>query len=252
MNALGHFLEFSVYTPDILDSLGFYKRLGFSDQKIGDIWPHKYAVVSDGNVCIGLHDREFRGPALTFVHADLAQCARSMTDHGFDFSCLKLDEDIFNQLAFVDRDGHMISMLEARTFTLPDEDTPNSVCGDFFEASLPVRNTMRAGRFWAPLAPSILNLREEPTVHMRFNAGDVSLGLSESIALSGPSLCFKCNDKATTNQAIEQHDLKHKLYPGFEGAMLELKAPEGTSLFVFSEDFLGESYLVDESDDPPP
>jgi hypothetical protein len=34
--------------------------------------------------------------------------------------------------------------------------------------------------------------------------------------------------------------------------MLEFKAPEGTSLFVFSEDFLGESYLVDESDDPPP
>ena len=50
----------------------------------------------------------------------------------------------------------------------------------------------------------------------------------------------------------EQHDLKHKLYPGFEGAMLELEAPEGTSLFVFSEDFLGESYVVDESDDPPP
>ena len=77
MSALGHFLEFSVHTPDIPDSLGFYKRLGFSDQQIGDIWPHKYAVVSDGNVCIGLHEREFRGPALTFVHPDLAQCARS-------------------------------------------------------------------------------------------------------------------------------------------------------------------------------
>jgi len=252
MSALGHFLEFSVYTPDILDSLGFYKRLGFSDQQIGDIWPHKYAVVSDGNVCIGLHDREFKGPALTFVHPDLAQCARSMSDHGFDFSYLKLDEDIFNQLAFADRDGHMISMLEARTFAPPDEDTPNSVCGNFFEASLPVRDTMRAGRFWAPLAPSILNLREEPTTHMRFDAGDMSLGLSESIALSGPSLCFKCDDKTALNQAIEQHGLKHKLYPGYEGAMLELQAPEGTTLFVFSEDFLGESYVVDESDDPPP
>ena len=175
-----------------------------------------------------------------------------MSDHGFDFSYLKLDEDIFNQLAFADRDGHMISMLEARTFTPPDEDTPNSVCGNFFEASLPVRDTMRAGRFWAPLAPSILSLREEPTTHMRFDAGDMALGLSESIALSGPSLCFKCDDKAALNQAIEQHGLKHKLFPGYEGAMIELQAPEGTTLFVFSEDFLGESYVVDESDDPPP
>jgi hypothetical protein len=87
---------------------------------------------------------------------------------------------------------------------------------------------------------------------MRFDAGDMALGLSESIALTGPSICFKCDDKATLNQAIEQHGLKHKLYPGYEGAMLELLAPEGTTLFVFSEDFLGESYVVDESDDPLP
>ena len=45
MSALGQFLEFSIYTPDILESLGFYKRLGFTEQQIGDIWSHKYAVV---------------------------------------------------------------------------------------------------------------------------------------------------------------------------------------------------------------
>jgi hypothetical protein len=142
-------------------------------------------------------------------------------------------------------------MIEARTFTPPDEDAPDSVCGNFFEVSLPVRDTMHAGRFWAPLAPNLLSLREEPTTHMRFEAGDIPLGLSESIALKRPSLCFKCDNKDRLAQAIEQHGLTNKPFPGFEGAFVELQAPEGTTLYAFSEDFLGESYEVDESDDPP-
>ena len=250
MSALGHFLEFSIHAPDIQESLGFYKRLGFSEQQIGDIWPHKYAVVSDGNICIGLHDRVFDSPTLTFVHHDIARCARSMSDHGFDFSFLKLDEDVFNELGFSDSDGHTVSMIEARTFTPPDEDAPDSMCGNFFEVSLPARDTMHAGRFWAPLAPNLLSLREEPTTHMRFDAGGIPLGLSESIALQRPSMCFKCDDKDGLTQAIEQHDLASKPFPGFEGAFVELQAPEGTTLYAFSEDFLGESYEVDESDDP--
>lgn len=248
MSMLGRFLEFSVHTPDIIESLDFYQRLGFTELQIGDIWTHKYAVVSDGVVCIGLHDRVFDGPALAFVHEDLAHRARSMSDHGFDFSFLRLDEDVFNELGFTDRDGHMITMLETRTFMSADEDTPNSLCGSCFEVALPVRDTLRAGRFWAPLVSKLLQLREEPTTHMRFDAGNLSLGLSESIALQQPSLCFKCSDKAALAAIIEQAGFKHKPYPGFEGAFVELTSPEGTNLFVFSQDFLGESYVVEETD----
>ena len=251
MSILGRFLEFSIYTPDILESLGFYKRLGFTEQQIGDIWPHKYAVVSDGSICIGLHDRVFDSPALSFVHEDIAHCARAMSDHGLDPTYLQLDEDAFNLLGFSDSDGHTVSMLEARTFMSHDDETPDSVCGSFFEISLPVRDALRAGRFWAPLAPALLNLREEPTTHMRFDASGTPLGLSESIALNRPSLCFRCDDKDALARAIELHGLKNKPFPGFEGAFVELQAPEGTTLYAFSEDFLGEPYIVDESEDPP-
>jgi hypothetical protein len=251
MNVLGHFLELSIYTPDIQTSLGFYKRLGFAEQRIGDIWPHKYAVVSDGDMCIGLHDRVFDSPALTFVHHDIARCARSMSDHGFDFSFLRLDEDVFNELGFSDSDGHTVSMIEARTFTPPDENAPDSSCGSCFEVSLPVRDALHAGRFWAPLAPNLLSLREEPTTHMRFDAGGTPLGLSESIALKRPSLCFRCDDKDALMDVIEQHGLNSKPFPGYEGAFVEIVAPEGTTLYAFSEDFLGEPYEVDESNDAP-
>jgi hypothetical protein len=250
MSRLGRYLEFSVRTPEILNSLGFYKDLGFSELEIGDIWPHKYAVVTDGVLCIGLHDREFDSPAITFVQQDLAKHARSMTDHDFDIRFLQLDEDAFNEIRLVDRDRHSITMLEARTFTGGDEFDNDSACGTWFELSLPSRDTVRAARFWASVAPVVLDVREEPTTHMRFDAGGFAVGLSESIALESPSLCFKCHDKEALLAIIEKYGLEHEEFPGYEGAFVAIKAPEGTTLLAFEEDFLGEKYEVDESDDP--
>ncbi len=249
MTTIGQFLEFSVRTADILESLHFYKTLGFVELEIGDMWSHKYAVVSDGELNIGLHDRDFDAPALTFVQHDLAKHARSMTDRGFEFSYMQLDEDAFNELRFADRDGHMITMLEARTFHASEEPDRDSACGSWLELTLPVRDTLRAGKFWAPIAPTLLDMREEPTMHMRFDADGAPLGLSESIALTGPSLSFKCADRDGLMTLLDHNDMRTEKFPGFEGAFVAIRAPEGTMLYVFDEDFLGEAYEVDESDD---
>ena len=249
MSGLGRFLEISVHTPDILESFGFYKALGFTELETSDVWPHKYAVVSDGVLSIGLHDYPLDSPMITFVQQNLAKRARQMTDHGFDFKFLRLDEDVFNELGLTDRDGHMLRMVEARTFSGGDEFDNDSTCGTWFEMSLPVRDAVRSAHFWASVAPVLLRMREEPTTHMRFDADGIAVGLSESIALDGPSLCFKCPDRDALKALVKKHGLTHKKFPGFEGAFLAVQAPEGTTLFAFDEDFLGETYEVDESDD---
>ena len=248
-NLLGRFLEFSIRTSDIIESLGFYKLLGFQELEVGEVWSHKYAVVSDGDLNIGLHDGKYDGPALTFVHHNVARQARSMSDHGFNFRYMKISPDVFNELCFADRDKNLVAMIEARTFSPADEYMDDSICGNWFEISLPVRDTMRAAQFWAPLAPEILRLREEPTTHMRFNAAGMSLGLSESIALNGPSLCFRCDDKERVWTTIAQHGFKFKEFPGFEGSFMSLTAPEGTVLYLFKEDFLGELIEVAEGEE---
>ena len=249
MSVLGRFLEFAVRTPEILDSLHFYKNLGFAELEIGDMYSHKYAVVSDGELHIGLHDREFDAPSITFVQPDLAKHARSMADHGFNFKFMQLGEDAFNQIGFPDRDGHMVTMVEARTFNASEDAENDSSCGSWFELTLPVREALRAAQAWAPIAPTLLEMREDPTTHMRFEADGLPLGLSESIALKGPSLCFKCPDRHGLMGLLEQRGMEFEKFPGFEGAFVAIRAPEGTILYAFEEDFLGESYEVDESGD---
>ena len=247
MSNIGRFLEFAVQSSDILESLGFYKSLGFVELEIGDMWPHKYAVVSDGEIAIGLHDREFDAPAITFVKPDLAKRARRMTDHGYDFSFMQLGDEAFNELRFCDRDKHTVIMLEARTFHASEEAERDSLCGSFLELTLPVRDALRAAQFWAPIAPNLLDMREEEPTHMRFEADGIALGLSESIALNGPSLSFKCSDRRGLMTHLQQQGVACKKYPGFDGAFVEITAPEGTTLYAFEQDFLGESYEVEES-----
>ena len=249
MTTIGRFLEFSVRVTDILESLQFYKTLGFVELEIGDMWSHKYVVVTDGELNIGLHDREFDAPALTFVQQDLAKHGRSMTDRGVSFSYMQLDEDFFNELRFADRDGHAITMLEARTFHASDGSERDSLLGSWLELTLPVRDALHAAQFWAPIAPTLLEMREDPTVHMRFDADGAPLGLSESIALNGPSLSFRCADRDALMESLEHHGMRFEKFPGFEGAFVAVKAPEGTMLYAFEEDFLGEAYEVDESGD---
>ncbi|MEO1247861.1 MAG: hypothetical protein AAFX56_19455 [Pseudomonadota bacterium] len=249
MNGTGRFLEFAVRAPDILSSLSFYKSLGFTEIDTGDVYDHKYAVVSDGDLNLGLHDLDQPSPRMTFVQPDIAKHARSMLDHGFEFSRIMLDDDVFNQLELEDPDRNVLAMLEARTFNLAPDDTGDSACGTWFEMTLPVRDTIRAARFWAAVAPKVSEVREEPTMHMRFDAGGAALGLSESIALEGPSLCFKCDDRDELTRRLQLAGIEADTYPGFEGAFARITAPEGTPLYLFPEDFLGEAYEVEESDD---
>lgn len=243
---LGSWLEFSVPTRDIAESLSFYKALGFTELPCNDVLEHPYAVISDGDITIGLHDAAFDTPALTFVQQDLARHARSMGDHGYEFTLLKVAEDEFNQLGFSDRDDHAISMLEARTFANLPDDIEDSACGRWIELTLPVRDVIQAGFFWAPLAPNVLEMREQPTHHLRFEVGGIAMGLSESIALKTPSLSFKAPDKTSIASTLERLGIEAEMYPGFEGAFCKLEAPEGTEIFLFDEDFLGEAYEVSE------
>jgi len=60
-------------------------------------------------------------------------------------------------------------------------------------------------------------------------------------------LCFKCNDRDAISEACDRFGFEKQKFPGFEGAFAALIAPEGTCLYLFDEDFLGEGIEVDET-----
>ena len=235
---LGKFLEISIHSDDILASLSFYQALGFTELAAGEVWSHQYAVVSDGNVALGFHSAVFDSPKISFVRPELRTHALKMTDGGTHFTFQSLDDDVFNELEFLDRDGHTVSLLEARTFSPGGVELGESLCGTLLEYSLPAREPLTAAHFWAPLAPAVLANRDDPEVHFRFDASGLPLGLSGAAALKRPALCYRCANKTLLNDALERSGINIMATQAYESAFAQLRGPEGTDLFLFEEDFL--------------
>ena len=151
---IGRFLEISIGTPVIRESLEFYESLGFVQAAVGETWSHPYAVVTDGHLFIGLHGREVPSPSLTFVLPELQLGVARLKERGVTFEEERFGEDVFNQALLRDPGGLSVTLLEARTFSPPQLDTRiESACGYFSELGIPSKLT----RFWSTcnnVAPS--------------------------------------------------------------------------------------------------
>ncbi|MBM4219016.1 MAG: hypothetical protein FJ171_05145 [Gammaproteobacteria bacterium] len=112
---IGRFHEVSVHTPDLLASLEFYERLGFTQVTAGEAFPYPYAAVADGRLAIGLHGRELaQSPLLAFVLPGLLGRLESFERRGIEMLDRRLGSDVFNE-ASLEAGGQLLRLLEART-----------------------------------------------------------------------------------------------------------------------------------------
>jgi catechol 2,3-dioxygenase-like lactoylglutathione lyase family enzyme len=149
MGPFGHFLELSLPTSDILKSLAFWRALGFAELVTGDIRRHHYAVVTDGAIAIGLHAGDIEEPALSFVRPNLATQVRALEAAGHEFEFAQLGPEQFHEAALRSPDGHLIVMMEARTFSPgAADDSPAPLLGRCIEISLACRDADASRAFW--------------------------------------------------------------------------------------------------------
>jgi catechol 2,3-dioxygenase-like lactoylglutathione lyase family enzyme len=145
----GQFLEFSIPTDDILDSLNFYRKLGFSELPVRDVRDYHYGVITDGRIAIGLHAGGIDEPALTFVKNDVASSLRHVVPDEDMLSFARLGTETFNEIGLRTPDGHLLIMMEARTFSQADlSEFLAPVTGHSVEISLGCRDIDHTTRYW--------------------------------------------------------------------------------------------------------
>ncbi len=232
---LGRFLEYSLPTADIRASLAFYEKLGFTGVATGDVWPHPYAVVTDGRLHVGLHGVADLPPALTFVKPGLLKAADDLVALGIRFEIRRLGDDVFNELAWTGPGGHRLRMLEARTFS-PGERraTDTSACGYFQEIALPCPDLDAGKRYFEGLGFVGMDEPDEPLPHVACTSDTVDVGLYEPARLGGAMLVFECDDVAGTLARLAALDVTPARPPAADGgrAVALLRSPEGTGLLL--------------------
>jgi catechol 2,3-dioxygenase-like lactoylglutathione lyase family enzyme len=234
---LGHFHEISVATTDIRASVEFYEQLGFCQATTTDTWSHPYGVLTDGRVFLGLHQRRFASPAVTFVHPGVAQLVDELAGRGVTLTTCRVEPEVFNEIGFRDPFGQPISVLEARTYS--PAAGKMSLCGYFDELSLPVANFDTAKEFWEPLGFVATDEEDVPYVHLPLTSDHLNISFHRPRTLDRPMLVFSAPDMPARLARLRELGVtfSDELPRGLdtsENAVIE--APEGTPLLLLQSE----------------
>ena len=237
---LGRFLEIGIRTTDIRASVEFYERLGFAQARTGDTWSHPYGVMSDGRLFIGLHQSSFDSPALTFVHADIAQHARKLQTQGVSLDYQRTAEDEFHSVGFKDPNGQMLVLVEARTFSPVERPAQQrSLCGYFEEYSIPSHDFAAAKAFWEPLGFVATEETDLPYPHIALTSDHLDIACHRPRTCGEAMLVFR--DALMQERLAKLRELAIGAWlPTPQGLNPEanalLSAPEGTALLFLHEE----------------
>jgi catechol 2,3-dioxygenase-like lactoylglutathione lyase family enzyme len=205
---LGRFLELSLATPDIQASLDFYVKLGFSQAQVGDAWPHPYAVVTDGRIHLGLHQAEIPAPSMTFVKPDLIKQLDALERLGVNFQIRRLGNDVFNEVTWFDPSGHLIRLIEARTFSpIKRGVSETSQCGYFLEIALPTADREGSKTYWEQFGFVGIEELDDRLPHISCTSDFIDLGLYEPTHLRRCTLRFEVDDVGGTLARLSRLDL---------------------------------------------
>lgn len=232
---LGRFLEVSVHSPDVPESLAFYESLGFVQAAVGDAWDYPYAVVTDGRLHLGLHGREVPSPSLSWVQPGLREHAPRLRALGIEFDFELLGDDSLHRVGFTDPSGQAITLLEARTFS-PPALPPNHATrlGYFDEFGLATADLERSSAFWDALGFVAFDPVRAPFAKVVATGRDLNVGLYD-VDLRAPVLTFSDPQMAERIAALREHGHRfaERLPRGMnarDNALLV--APEGTWLML--------------------
>jgi len=233
---LGTFHEFSVACDDVRASVEFYERLGFSEALTGDAFTHPYGVMTDGRLCIGLHQRSAPSPALTFVRPDVARSLTAFEDAGIALTLRHTGDEVFNEIGFEDPGAHAVAVLEARTYS-PLERRGASACGDFAEVSLPESDFAAARSFWETLGFVAAEESQAPYTHLALTSDYLDLAFHGPQTEPATLLVFRDADLPERLAQLRARGLNIAAAPKFGPAAAMLRAPEGSALlFLPPED----------------
>ena len=225
---LGDFLEVSLATQDILASLEFYRKLGFVEAPAREAWRHPYTVVTDGRLYIGLHQRELASPALSFALPELRQQLPQLESLGIAFEFCNIELHRFNELGFLDPDGALVALLEARTYS-PVHAEVETLCGYFLEYRQPVRDAAATLAFWEKLG--LIATPAEDDQPAQVSWGGINLTLEDFAPRAKPALVFANGNLEETAALCEMRGLP--IQNDIRG--LRVTTPEGLSLLLQPE-----------------
>jgi len=192
--------------------------------------------VTDGGICLGLHQQAMPAPSMTFVKPDLLKYLETLEGLGLEMEFRRLGNDVFNEVGWFDPSGQLVRLIEARTFSpskRPRLDT--SQCGYFLEIALPAPSLDEAKSYWERFGFVGIDESNDRLPHVSCTSDYVDLGLYDPAHLRRSTLRFEVDDVGGTLARLAEIGISPagEIPPPLRRVPAAvLTAPEGTPILL--------------------
>jgi catechol 2,3-dioxygenase-like lactoylglutathione lyase family enzyme len=226
---LGDYIEISLSVTHLTESVAFYQKLGLQ-QVDGEETPYPWAVVSDGRLHLGLHQRSFPSPALSYLSSFPRKWRTGAAFRLSLLQMLAISPDQVEQIGtksmlrkqkgfpiaanFQAADGQYV-LLADKPFKKPSADEyalpfRNFLVKDqtFGELSLRTEDVATSVAYWQQLGFKRLAGDNKPYPWAIVSDGRVRLGLHQAARFSQPALSYFAPDMPDRLEQFRQQGLK--------------------------------------------
>ena len=205
-------------------------------REVGEAWPHPYAVVTDGRICIGLH-QEFTAPSPHLCQAGLASASGCSRKTWVAFRVSPSRQRCVQRARLARPFGSSDTAGRGPHFqpeqTLHATDT--SLCGYFLEIALPAAKRDAAKEFWEKFG--FVGMEEPDAVlpHVSCTSDSVDIGLYEPAHVLTAHAAIRCRRRRRyALRGWPKRDIADRSSTATAAAAScrVLTAPEGTPILL--------------------
>lgn len=227
---LGETVEISLSVQSIADNRTFLEQLGFKCVGENPDPANRAAVLTDGVIHIGLYERAFPTPTITYYAPDMPARITNLRDAG-----ITIGDD--NTLA--DPNGQRIHLFHFSEKMTPPTGTSTARMGTFGEFTIPTSDVKKSAAFWQKYGFTQTSGHDsDPYPYAVMNDGLLTIGLHQTDTIPRQHITYFAPDMIDRIAAL--------LADGIEAAWQEtnaqgqinrvsLRAPGGQLFYLFEE-----------------
>ncbi len=236
---LGDTVHVTIGVPDLAASLAFYGQIGFGITEQADE-PYPWAILSDGQLVLGLHQDGLVYRGLTYFAPDMGDRVEALAALGLEFVARREDQGRFIQAIFVGADNLAISLIAYGGHDHePPLSQPNPRLKTFGEYSLGVTDLEASIAYWQQLGFELAHRDKAPYPWAILRDGLMILGLHQQTEFSGPAITYFAPDMPARIQGLAEAGVPLvREFANAEGiiAGAKLVAPDGQEILLFTAD----------------
>ncbi len=230
------FVQISLSSSNLYNSLNFYKTLGFKEVEVHSGTAVPWAMISDGFHIFMVSQNNFPSPALTYYEKKFKDHLEILQSNGLTIQYIPSEAGRPWTAVLSAPSGIGITLIDLGGEKLPGTDIRDSlIIGKFTELSIPVPDITTSLSFWRKVGFEVTGQTDVPTNIIGISDGKINLGLYQTDSFKTIALTYAAENLHVVKDKLKSLGVKFRTAPSkkmdYPGSIAVI-SPDNQLIFI--------------------